>query len=36
MKNRSFAITADVEIPAGGANGVILAQGDGSAGGAST
>ncbi len=27
VKNRSFTITADVEIPAGGANGVILAQG---------
>jgi arylsulfatase A-like enzyme len=27
IKNRSFSITADVEIPAGGANGVILAQG---------
>ena len=27
MKNRSFTITADVESPAGGANGVILAQG---------
>jgi len=26
-KNRSFAITAEVEIPKGGANGVILAQG---------
>jgi arylsulfatase len=26
MKNRSFSIVADVEIPAGGANGVILAQ----------
>jgi arylsulfatase A-like enzyme len=26
-KNRSFSITADVEIPQGGANGVILAQG---------
>ena len=27
IKNRSFSITADVEIPKGGANGVILAQG---------
>jgi arylsulfatase len=27
IKNRSFSITADVEIPDGGANGVILAQG---------
>jgi len=27
VKNRSVTITADVEIPAGGANGVILAQG---------
>jgi arylsulfatase len=27
VKNRSLVITADVEIPAGGANGVILAQG---------
>ena len=27
IKNRSLSITADVEIPAGGANGVILAQG---------
>jgi arylsulfatase len=27
MKNRSFTITADVEIQAGGSNGVILAQG---------
>lgn len=27
VKNRSVSITADVEIPAGGANGVILAQG---------
>jgi hypothetical protein len=27
MKNRSFTITADVDIPQGGANGVILAQG---------
>lgn len=27
IKNRSFSITADVEIPQGGANGVILAQG---------
>ena len=26
IKNRSFSITADVEIPQGGANGVILAQ----------
>jgi len=26
IKNRSFSITADVEIPEGGANGVILAQ----------
>jgi arylsulfatase len=26
IKNRSFSITADVEIPAGGASGVILAQ----------
>jgi arylsulfatase len=26
LKNRSFSITADVEIPEGGANGVILAQ----------
>jgi hypothetical protein len=26
MKNRSCSITADVEIPAGGANGVIIAQ----------
>jgi len=26
-KNRSYTITADVDIPAGGANGVILAQG---------
>jgi arylsulfatase len=26
-KNRSHTITADVEIPQGGANGVILAQG---------
>jgi arylsulfatase len=26
-KNRSFSITAEVEIPSGGANGVILAQG---------
>ena len=25
-KNRSFSITADVEVPSGGANGVILAQ----------
>jgi arylsulfatase len=35
IKNRSLTITADVESPAGGANGVILAQGD-SAAGAST
>ncbi len=27
VKNQSVTITADVEIPAGGANGVILAQG---------
>ncbi len=27
IKNRSLSITADVEIPAGGANGVLLAQG---------
>ena len=27
IKNRSLTITADVEVPAGGANGVILAQG---------
>ena len=27
IKNRSLSITADVEIPTGGANGVILAQG---------
>ena len=27
IKNRSLSITADVEIPEGGANGVILAQG---------
>ena len=27
IKNRSLTITADVEIPPGGANGVILAQG---------
>jgi arylsulfatase len=27
VKNRSLTITADVEVPAGGANGVILAQG---------
>jgi arylsulfatase len=27
MKNTSYSITADVEIPAGGANGVILTQG---------
>ncbi len=27
IKNRSFSITADVEIPKGGANGVILVQG---------
>ena len=27
VKNRSMSITADVEIPAGGANGVILSQG---------
>ena len=27
IKNRSFAITADVEIPQAGANGVVLAQG---------
>ncbi len=27
IKNRSFSVTAEVEIPAGGANGVILAQG---------
>ncbi len=27
IKNRSLSITADVEIPPGGANGVILAQG---------
>ena len=27
IKNRSFSITADVEIPEGGANGVILVQG---------
>jgi len=27
IKNRSFSITAEVEIPDGGANGVILAQG---------
>jgi arylsulfatase len=27
VKNRSLTITADVEIPAGGANGVVLAQG---------
>jgi arylsulfatase len=27
MKNRSFTITADIESPAGGASGVILAQG---------
>jgi hypothetical protein len=27
IKNRSFSITADVDIPEGGANGVILAQG---------
>ncbi len=26
LKNRSYSITADVEIPAGGANGVIIAQ----------
>jgi len=26
IKNRSFSINADVEIPPGGANGVILAQ----------
>ena len=26
IKNRSFSINADVEVPAGGANGVILAQ----------
>ena len=26
IKNRSFTITADVHIPEGGANGVILAQ----------
>jgi len=27
MKNRSFSVTADLEVPDGGANGVILAQG---------
>ena len=27
LKNRSLSITADVEIPQGGANGVIIAQG---------
>ena len=27
IKNRSLTITADVEIPQGGANGVIIAQG---------
>jgi arylsulfatase A-like enzyme len=27
IKNRSFSINADVEVPSGGANGVILAQG---------
>ena len=27
IKNRSLSITADVEVPAGGANGVVLAQG---------
>ena len=27
IKNKSFSVTADVEVPAGGANGVIIAQG---------
>ena len=27
LKNKSYAVTADVEIPEGGANGVIVAQG---------
>ncbi len=36
IKNRSHSITADVEIPKDGANGVILARADGSAAGAST
>ncbi len=27
IKNRSFSVTAEVEVPAGGANGVIIAQG---------
>ena len=27
MKNRSFSITAEVQLPASGASGVILAQG---------
>ena len=27
MKNKSFSITADVDVPAGGVNGVIIAQG---------
>ena len=35
IKNRSFSITADVEVPEGGANGVIVAQAGGSAAGAS-
>jgi arylsulfatase len=27
MKNKSFAITAEIEVPEGGANGVVIAQG---------
>ena len=27
MKNKSFSITADVDVPEGGVNGVIIAQG---------
>ena len=27
IRNRSYSVTADVEIPKGGANGVIIAQG---------
>ena len=36
MKNKSYAVTADVEVPEGGANGVIVAQGGRSAVGRST
>jgi arylsulfatase len=32
LKNKSFSVTAEVEIPEGGANGVIIAQGGGFAG----